>query len=151
VLNAPVNVMLSYLQVARAARHVPRPAHLYWLSSSSSETRVTRIDQRTLRVEQARGFLLRPEETHYRADVRGLRPGKGVALSEMQVRIVATLPDARPKSADFSFAEPLESSRYLFRLYQDGQLVPWQLPAVGGSVVLPAQDFFRVVAAEVRR
>jgi hypothetical protein len=151
VLNAPVNVMLSYLQVARAARHVPRPAHLYWLSSSSSETRVTRIDQRTLRVEQARGFLLRPEETHYRADVRGLSPGKGVALSEMQVRIVATLPDARPKSADFSFAEPLESSRYLFRLYQDGQLVPWQLPAVGGSVVLPAQDFFRVVAAEVRR
>jgi hypothetical protein len=151
VLNAPVTIMLSYLQVARAARHVPRPAHLYWLASSSSEIVVTRIDAHTLRVDQARGFLRRPEETHYRADPRGLEAGARVSLAGMQVRVVSTLPDGRPKRVDFEFAEPLESARYLFRIYQAGQLVTWRPPASGGSLRLPERDFFRVVADEARR
>jgi hypothetical protein len=151
ILNAPIDVMASYLQVARAARGVPRPAHLYWLSSSSSEVRVTRRDARTLRVEQARGFLLRPEETFYRADAGTLRQAAQVTLSGMQARIVHALPDARPQGVDFAFAEALESPRYLFRIYRDGELVPWQLPAAGGGVTLPAHDFFQVIGAELLR
>ena len=151
VLNAPVTILVSYLQVARAARHVARPAHLYWLSSASSDTSITRVDRRTLRVEQARGFLLRPEETFYRADPVSLPVGAQVTLSDMRVRVVTALPDGRPKSADFVFAEPLESARYLFRIYQAGQLVAWQPPAAGGNLRLPAHDFFRIVAQEAWR
>ena len=153
VLNAPFDVMLSYVQAARAARHIPRPQHLHWLTSASSETTVTRIDAQTLRVEQARGFLLRPEETHYRADASGLFPGATVNLSEMQVRIVDVTAGSspRPKRVDFRFVEPLESGRYLFRIYRDGALWPWQPGAVGSSLQLPAYDFFRIVAGEVLR
>jgi hypothetical protein len=151
ILNAPLDILASYLQVARAARRVPRPARIYWLSSSSSETRVTRLDARTLRVEQARGFLLRPEETHYRADVSGLAESARVTLSALQARVVHVLPDGRPQAVEFAFGEALESEHYLFRVYRDGELVPWQIPAAGGGVSLPAHDFFRLVAAEVLR
>jgi hypothetical protein len=151
VLAAPVDIMLSYIQAARAARHTPRPAHLYWLSSASSQTTVTRMDAHTLRVEQAEGFLQRPEETHYRGDLRGLGPGAVVNLSAMQVRIVDTTsePNPRPKRVDFRFSEPLESARYLFRMYERGNLVPWRLPAAGGGIRLPVQQFFQIVANEV--
>jgi hypothetical protein len=151
ILNAPIDVMVSYVQVMRAVRGVPRPAHVYWLTSSSSETRVTRLDARTLRVEQARGFLLRPEETHYRADAGSLPVSASVTLSEMQARVVRVLPDARPQLVDFTFRDPLESARYLFRIYRDGALLPWPMPAPGGSIQLPAQDFFQLVASEVLR
>jgi hypothetical protein len=124
---------------------------VYWLTSSSSETRVTRLDAHSLRVEQARGFLLRPEETHYRADVSTLPASASVTLSELQARVVHVLPDGRPQRVDFTFNDPLESARYLFRIYRDGALLPWQMPAPGGSVQLPAQDFFQLVASEVLR
>jgi hypothetical protein len=147
VLNAPIDVLISYLQVSRAARSVPRPAHLYWLSSSSSPARVTRVGPRTLQIEQARGFLLRPEETHYRDDARTL---SDVALSELHARVVARLADGRPRAVAFEFREPLESPRYLFRIYRDGSLVA-AAAAISGGVTLPAEDFFRFVVLEAFR
>jgi hypothetical protein len=151
VLNAPVDVMISYLQAARALRDVPRPEHLYWLFSASSPTRVTRRDAHTLRVTQQAGFLHRPEETHYRADLRGLAPGSRVLLPELAASVVDVMPDGRPHQVDFRFEAPLEASRYLFRSFESGELRSWQLPAPGAGSDFPAQDFFRLMAAEVLR
>jgi hypothetical protein len=151
VLNAPIDVMISYLQAARALRDVPRPEHLYWLFSSSSPARVTRRDARTLRVTQRAGFLHRPEESHYRADLRGLAPGSTVRLPELQANVIDALPDGRPRQVDFQFDAPLEASRYLFRVFEAGELRSWQLPALGGHRDFPAQDFFRLIATEVFR
>jgi hypothetical protein len=151
VLNAPYNVMVSYLQIMRAAREVPRPEHLYWLSSSSSEGEVTRVGPRSLRVSLARGFLYRPEETHYRSNVRDLPAGTELARAGMAIRVEKTTIDGRPQRVLFRFDEPLESKRYLFRVYRHGELVPWQPPAAGGSDHFEPQAFFQLMLREVLR
>jgi hypothetical protein len=151
ILNAPFNAMLSYLSVARAVKNQPRPAHLYWLASASSELRVTRTGPRSLEVSGQHGFLRRPEETHYRADLSGLAKDARVELTGMQVRIAASLPDGRPARVEFEFADSLESPRYLFRVYQQGRLVPLTLKPHDEGLLLPQQDLFNVVLAEALR
>jgi hypothetical protein len=151
VLNAPLSIVLSYLQIARAAKDIPRPAHLYWLSSASSETVIERTAPDTLRVTQASGFLHRPEETHYRASVHDLPVGTLIERSGMHIAVVDSTPDGRPRSVTFRFDEPLEAARYVFRTYRDGGLVPWRPVVQGQRALFAAQDFFALVAREVLR
>jgi hypothetical protein len=151
VANAPFDVAVSYLQVMRASRGVPRPRHVHWLASASSEIVVTRTAERTLRVTLARGFLRRPEETHYRSDVSGLGVGARVSLAEFDARVVGLTPDGRPQTVDFTFSNRLDSTRYVFMCYLQGVLVPWRLPTLGASERFAAQDFFQVIAEEVTR
>jgi hypothetical protein len=145
VVNAPFDTMLSYLQVAREARGTPRPAHLYWLASASSRLALETLDERTLRVRPARGFLLMPIERHYRSDPRALAVGASVSLSEMTVRVLAVTPDGRPAAADFRFREPLSSPSYLLRRWERGRLLPFVPPSRGQIVHLPREDFFRTL------
>jgi hypothetical protein len=151
VVNAPVTIMLSYLQVSRAARGVPRPAHLYVLASSSSALRVTRSGARSLRVSLEQGFMYRPEESHYRADADALAREGSVELVAMRAKLLELTPDGRPKTVEFSFDESLENGRYLLRAYRGGRLVPWQPPPLGRTEQFPPEEFFNLVAAEMRR
>lgn len=151
VLNAPVNILLSYLQIARVWRGAPRPAHLYWLSTASSDTEVTRSAPNELLVRQKQGFLFRPEDTHYRADLHSLGSDTVIERKGMQVQIAESMPDGRPASVRFRFQAPLEAARYDFRVYANGELVPWQPVAVGQSLSLPPQDFGQLLLAEVLR
>jgi hypothetical protein len=98
-----------------------------------------------------RGFLLSEPERHYRSDPSKLAPGTRVQLSEMDVEIVDSTADHRPQSARFRFREPLRSPRYLFVRYQDGRLVPWQVPAAGTRERFPRADFIATLTAEALR
>jgi hypothetical protein len=149
VVNAPVAVSLNYTQVQRAARGEPRPEQLLILASSSSELSVQRTGPASLRLELAEGFLRRPEETHYRADK--LAGTDHVAIRGLHFDVATRTSDGRPKAVDVTFDEPLESSRYLLRAYVDGRLEPWQPPAAGVTERFVAQDFFRLLGAEVLR
>lgn len=149
VLNAPFTAMLSYVQVARAVQGRARPEHLYVLASASSALRVERTGPRTLRVELERGFLYRPEETHYRADPSALGRSGAIELAGMRVSVRERMADGRPKLADFDFDEPLDSERYLLRAYRDGRLAAWTPPAPGRSERFPRQDFFEIVLGEL--
>jgi hypothetical protein len=149
VVNAPFNVALSYLQPMRAARGVPRPAHVHWLASASSDITVTRSGEQTLRVTQARGFLRRPEETHYRSDVTALGVGTRVALAELDARVAEVTADGRPSTVEFTFAHPLDSTRYRFMCYREGRLIAWRPPGLGASDEFPAEDFFQVIISEM--
>ncbi|HET8936168.1 MAG TPA: hypothetical protein VFN67_22140, partial [Polyangiales bacterium] len=151
VLNAPMNILLSYLQIARAWRGAPRPGHLYWLSTASSDTQVTRSADNELLVQQKQGFLFRPEDTHYRADLHSLGSGSVIERKGMQVQIAESLPDGRPSSVRFRFEAPLEAAAYDFRVYSRGELVPWHPGPVGQTVSLPPEDFGQLLLAEVLR
>jgi hypothetical protein len=151
VLNAPMNIFVSYLQVARAWRRQPRPAHFYWLSTASSDTHVTRTAANELMVEQAQGFLFRPEDTHYRADLRSLGASAVIQRPGMQIIIADSLPDGRPLRVRFRFDEPLEAAHYDFRVFRQGELMPWLPGPVGLRVGLPAEDFGQVLLSEVLR
>jgi hypothetical protein len=148
VVNAPFDALLSYLQVGRQATGAPRPEHLYWLATASSELSVQALDARTLRIRPARGFLLTEPERHYRGDASNLRSGTTVDLSQMRVRVLDVTKDARPAAAEFRFAEPLSSPRYVLLRYDHGRLVHWQPPAVGQTTVMPREDFLATMLSE---
>jgi hypothetical protein len=149
VLNAPLTVMISYLQIQRAARAEPRPAQVLMLASASSEIVVERIGPARLRVELEQGFLRRAEETHYRADK--LTGTDHVELRSVRIDVNSRTPDGRPKAVDFQFDEPLESPRYRVYAFRDGRLEPWQPPAAGVRTRFEAEDFFGIWGKEVLR
>ena len=139
VVNAPADVLLSYAQLARAARREPRPKHLYWLATASSPLQVQRVSKTTLRLVPREGFLFSPPERHYRARWLPLQQGERVELSQMTAIVRERTNDGRPQSVDFEFNRPLEDRSYHFMIYRDGTLVPWRLPAVGAARRFPAQ------------
>jgi hypothetical protein len=148
VLDAPFDLMCSYVQPSRQARGVPRPAHMYWLAVASSELELRVLDRHSLQMRPQSGFLLTGPERHYRGDPSGLPAGSTVELTEMQVEVLDVTADRRPASARFTFREPLSSPRYLFVRYLDGRFVPWRPTAPGTGLRLPRADFFATMLAE---
>ena len=145
LLNAPFDVMASYLQVRREARGEPRLATFNWLATASSELRVERRGPSTLRVTPAGGFLHTAPERHYRGDTRALPVGAEVRLSAFTARVMEVTSDGRPAVVDFELAAPLEDPRYLLLRYRDGRFEPLEPPAIGQSLRLPREDFFAAV------
>jgi hypothetical protein len=149
IVNAPFDVAVSYLQVARAADGRPRPKHLHWLATASSELRVQTLDRHTLRIAPARGFLLTPSERHYRGDPSTLRKGARVELSELTVHVTQVTTDGRPAVIEARLREPLDSPRLLLRAYRHGRLEPFVPPAPGQSVTFPREDYIATLARQV--
>lgn len=140
VVNARVDFLLLYTPVQRAVLGVPRPRGLRLLSSGVAETRVSRLDARTLRVRPAEGFLKSEGERMMRSLSRPFHTGDEVALSDVRVRVSEVTADGRPAQADFSFNVPLEDPSLLWMQWQDGALSPYSPPAVGGNHVLPPTE-----------
>lgn len=145
IVNTPFVVMTSYLQVTRESRRQPRPKHLYWLSTASSIVEVKRVSDRTLQITPRSGFIFTPLEKHYRGNTYDLAKGTIVLLSEMKVQITETIPDGGPRSASFTFLEPLDSPRYRFVIWSDGEYRRFTIPEIGESIELPQHDFYQVV------
>lgn len=146
IVNAPLDAFASYIQAERAWRRAPRPEHLYWLTSAGSSLRVTRSDANTLRVERTAGFLSTGLERHYRARPETLHLGEQIRLSALTARVDNLTPDARPRSMSFRFAEPLESSSYLFLLWKEGRYQPLALDSLVDPLALPAEDLGKILA-----
>jgi hypothetical protein len=151
VANAPVDAFVSFIHVMRERRGAPRPAQLHSLASATSPIEVTRLDELTLRVRPAQGYLYGDTERFWRAARDPFRLGERVELPTVSVEISALTPDGRPAAADFHFRHPLDSSVYVFRSFEAGEFVPWQPPALGASVHFPAEDFVKILLADVQR
>lgn len=149
IVNAPFDIMASFIQVMRESRHQNRPRHLYWLAVSSSPLEIGRSGERTLRVRPRAGFLHTPPEQHYRADAGSLGRGAVVRMPQMSVTITAVTEDGRPQEADFEFHRALDSTGYLFLVYENGKYRPFNLPPAGQTVKLPAEDFFTTMISEL--
>jgi hypothetical protein len=147
-VNAPMDIMVSYLRLMRAYEHQPGPAHSYWLSTASSALQLRRVAARTLRITPREGFIYLPAEQNYRTDFTGLSPGSKVQLSQMQATIMAIEPDGRPRTVDFAFTDSFDSGRILFMVWDDGAYKPFIMPAVGRTVTLSSEYFYQIVLSE---
>jgi hypothetical protein len=129
VVNAPVDILVSYLQLGRARTDTPRPEHLYWLATASSPFTIARTSPTGLRVDKPLGFLHSLPERHYRPDWLPFSRGEEVQLGELRATVVELTPEGRPQRVDFRFREPLEAQRYVFLAWNGSTLVPWNIPA----------------------
>jgi hypothetical protein len=149
IVNAPVDVAASYVQVMREYRGAPRPRHLHWLATASSALEVARVDAHTLRLTLADGLLATRPERHYRGLQVPLVPGDPIVLETFTVTPGPLNAHGRPGGAQFRFASPLEAPGLRFVQYRDGRYEPFALPAVGQSVQLPAQTLVELLAARM--
>ncbi len=148
VVNAPLDVAVSYIQIARQREAVARPRHLRWLVTASSAFSVERVSDRVLRAHKDKGLLYTAPERHYRAASLGFARGDQVRLREMNARIEALTPDGRPQTVVFTFDQPLEASTYLFYVWDRTRFVPWTLPRVGESRTFGAEDMGVILARD---
>ena len=125
----------------RQLQDVPRPRSFRLLANSFGALRVTRLDERTLRIRPQRGFLDNELLRMVRGVSRPFHTGDEVVLSDMSVRVREALPDGRAAEADFSFRVPLEDASLLWtRLQAGGALRPWAPPAVGETLTLASVE-----------
>jgi hypothetical protein len=125
----------------RQVQGVPRPRRFRLLANSYGALRVTRVDERTLRIRPQRGFLDNELLRMVRGVSQPFHPGDEVVLSDMRVRVREALPDGRAAEADFRFGVPLEDASLLWmRLQAGGPLRPWAPPAVGETVTLASVE-----------
>jgi hypothetical protein len=145
LMNPPLDAYAAYLPPARAAQGRNRPRAVRWLATAGSDVRVTRVDDRTLRVRPTIGFLALPSE-HMQRDPRDRMPvGYRVRYSDLTIEVTALTPDGRPAEILARFDRPLEDPSYEFYAWHGLQYEPFALPKVGASLVLPRVDFTKLL------
>jgi hypothetical protein len=142
VVAAPTVLFANYIQAERALEGTPRPQHLYILSSASSPITVERSGTQALTLRPEHGFLYTPQERHYRKGA-SLARGDRVALSTMTAEVTESDPEGRPSAVRFSFDAP--PGDYVFVKWRNGRFAPFALPDVGRPVVLPEEDFGKIL------
>jgi hypothetical protein len=132
VAAVPDSVLLSYLPVMRSLENRPRPDKLYWLAATPSAASFERRAPNVLRVSSSSGLF--DHRSEMRSPGLAFHKGERVQLSQMTVEVIQLSPDGRPTVCDFVFSEPLESSRFVWRVWDSGQVRDFHPPALGESV-----------------
>ena len=143
VIKAPVVLFTNYVQAQRELAGVPRPEHLYLLATGSSPLSVERSGTASITIRPADGFLHTPLDRHYRGAPASLRVGQRVVLSGLTAEITARRADGRPETVEFTFTRAPE--RYRFVSWRNGRFQPFELPAPGQGVSLPAEDLGKIL------
>lgn len=142
--NAPSDAFGGYIPLMRASRGQPRPAHLYWLATGTAAVTLERLDDRTLRVAPAGGFLQHEIDRMVRTPARPFAAGDRIALSGLTIEIESA--DAgRPLTALARFDRPLDDPSLVWRRWDRHTYVPYTPPAVGARDTLPAVDMLRML------
>jgi len=143
----------------RRYRGLPVPAHALRLNASCSPATLTRVDERTLVVRPAAGYLLprgaphvpgRPAPTTSLAHLlrymdiltrdaaTGPKLGERIELPTASIEITALTADGRPAEATFRFRQPLEHPSLRWFALRELRYVPFAPPAIGKSVRVPS-------------
>jgi hypothetical protein len=141
LMNPPVDAYAGYVPPMRAAQGRPRPRAIRWLATGASDTVITRVDARTLRVRPAAGFLALPSERMQRDPRDRIALGHVVPLGDLEIEVTALTADGRPAEILARFAAPLEDARYTLMHWDRGAFRAFTPPPLGASATLPKVDF----------
>lgn len=112
VLGAPFDFFVSYLQAERAARGLPRPAQVYWVSNPEAALGVRASGARDLELSREGGFFVTPPESLYRSSP--LVAGQRFELPELSAQVLELTESGAVGRIRLRLAEPLGSERYVF-------------------------------------
>jgi hypothetical protein len=145
LVNPPLDPFGGYFLMYRVASGEPRPKHLRWLTTGVTDVRVERVDEQTLRIRPGAGFLSSTSQMMLRSLNHPMRLGERIALSGMTIEVSDLGPDGRPLEIVVRFAQKLEDPSLEWLKWGEHGYVPFQLPKVGESVVLPAANMREVL------
>jgi hypothetical protein len=143
-VNPPVALLAVYFPWFRGARGEALPKHLRWLATGESAVHIERVDDNTLRVAPEAGFLGDTTQQMFRRADRSPKVGSVIRFEGVSFEVSAATPNGRPTEVLVRFDERLESDQFQWLKWGEHAYVPFELPAVGQQVTLPAIDLFSV-------
>jgi hypothetical protein len=140
LLNPPIDPFVGYFLAYRAVAGEPRPKHLRWFATGVTDLRIQRVDDTTLRIRPGAGFLSSFTQMMLRSPTRPIELGEQIALSGVTVEVSALTADGRPSEILVRFAVPLEDPSLQWLQWGKHDYVPFRVPRVGETLVVPAVD-----------
>jgi hypothetical protein len=140
IVNPPLDPFASYFLMDRAVSGEPRPKHLRWFATGVSAVRIQRVDATTLRVRPSDGFLSSFTQMMLRNPTRPIPLGQRIVLSDVSIEVSALTDDGRPSEILVRFAVPLEDPSLQWLEWGRHDYVPFRVPRVGETRIVPAVD-----------
>jgi hypothetical protein len=147
-VNPPGFPLAGYIPIERAALGQPRARSQVVLATGEADLRIERVDEFSLRVRQRGGFLQSPGSHLFRNPKRTFTRGTNVELEGVNVVIDDLTAEGRPAAILARFDRTLEDPSLVFLAWEGLGYVPFALPAVGQSVILPALDLAAVLLGD---
>jgi hypothetical protein len=147
-VNPPSDAFVTFVPTTRAALGIPRPKTQRWLATGESRLTIRRVDERTLSVAAAEGFVHRQPERMFRGAEPPFRVGQKIVLDGLDVTVTQVTGRGRPLAVEFDFAEPLSSSRYLWLVWRGDRFHPYEVPVVGQTREVPRVSFLRATLGD---
>jgi len=159
IVNTPTYALFTYSTLTRLMYGEPYLCRTLVLGSGSCTMELSRPDERTLVIRPEGGYLapvgggrLVQEAERLLFDQRRafltldrlyrdttpMRVGQRVNLIGVTAEITAITDDGRPAEVAFRFAMKLENRLFRWMQWKNGSYVPFALPAVGETIILPA-------------
>ena len=138
VVNAPE--YLSYVSQAGSILLLnghPMPHRIRGLAIGPSAVTARRIDERTLDLSMAGGFLSGPLGSLFHDSLAPFAVGESFVVPGMTATILEQTPAGAPRTVRFRFPEALEVPDRSWVQFVDGRFLPFEPPPVGGAVELP--------------
>lgn len=144
LVNPPNDAFAGYVHLMREARHQVRPRRLYWLATGTAPLTLTRLDDRTLRVAPAGGFLRHEIDQMLRTSARPFAAGERIALTGLTIEI-ESVDRGRPLTVLARFDRPLEDPQLVWRRWEARTYRSYRIPHIGESETLPAADLQKLL------
>lgn len=138
LLRVPSDLLMFYGRAQWQLRGQPFPDQLRYLYAGLGAVEVKRIDERTLELRPALGWLHAPLDRLYRDEHAAFAVGQQVKARGMLVEVVEVASDGRPLAARIHFDDPLADLGVAWYSWEAGGPAAYVLPAVGETHILPA-------------
>ncbi len=137
LVNSPFELMGGYISQVRAAHGESVPAKIWPLASGELPLIVSRIDERSLEIEFGKGLLHTRFGEFLRGPSHPMQIGQRIELSGISIEVLELADDWQPSRVRFTFNMPLDDPSLVFLQWKGGKCIPYNIPAVGGSEILP--------------
>jgi len=146
IIDTPSDALAGYVQITRASRNLPRPAHIYWLATATTAVTLERTDDRTLRVSSEGGALRYDIDRMMRTPrTRPFHVGDRFELTNVTIEVTQITPDGRPAEILAHFAIPLDDPSLVWLRWDKNAYAPYQLLPAGARETFPAVDFLKLL------
>jgi hypothetical protein len=115
----------------------PNPARIYALASGALPLTFTRIDNQTFDIENKQGLMQLTFDQVLRGPSQPMQVGEQLVLPGMTVEVREIADGWQPSTARYTFAVPLDNPELLLLVWKNGKYVPYTLPGIGQSELLP--------------
>ncbi len=142
LVNPPLFFFAQQIPPVRFLNGQSVPGTLRMLAPGDQQVRLTRLDEKSLKISTTDGWITSPFDDVFRGPDDPMSAGDTIRLKGMSVEILRTTPDGRPAEAIFLFHHPLESGEFYWMKWEADGYVPFELPSPGSTIEISALDFF---------